>query len=193
MDPNPVPRQAWKLRKIHAELTDRGYLRVLVSPASVRLKTTEHPLHAHPYGADAPPLHPELLEEFVGLAPSGSRSLDEAIRAFYTAVGIPSRPLHPIPSPRVPSRFSPRAENAVRVLASGSDLASTRGRTVGWRVTADAVRLHVGLQGEDLSHGEVAELQLALAAWLRLNPAPGGAAVLPAEGQRRTVGPADGR
>ncbi|MCY0929442.1 hypothetical protein OTB20_25230 [Streptomyces sp. H27-H1] len=170
VDPHPVPRQAAKLRKIHADLTSKGYTRALIPPACVRLEISEHPLHEHPYGPDAPPPHPELVEEFVGLAPSGPRSLDEAVRAFYTAIGISSRPKHPIPPRQVPTPLPPRASSALRVLTSGSAITSPARRTVGWRITADGVRLHVGPSGEDLTPREIADLQAALAAWLRLNP-----------------------
>ncbi len=56
-DPHPVPRQAARLREIHAELSEKGYGRVLVAPACVRLEVTEHPLHEHPYGPERPPPH----------------------------------------------------------------------------------------------------------------------------------------
>ncbi|MFD0268040.1 hypothetical protein ACFVGY_15880 [Streptomyces sp. NPDC127106] len=170
MDPHPVPRQAAKLRKLHAELTGAGFSRVLVPPACVRLETDEHPLHAKPYGGNAPPPHPELVEEFVGLAPAGSMPLDEAIRAFYSAVGIPSKPRNPVPPGRAPWPLPPRVEQALRVLARGGAIASPPRRRVGWRITADGVRLHVGPAGEALTRQEVADLQAALSAWLRLNP-----------------------
>ncbi|MFE4263398.1 hypothetical protein [Streptomyces sp. NPDC056883] len=177
VDPHPVPRQAARLRKIHADLTGRAYGRVLVAPACVRLETSEHPLHANPYGPHAPPVHPELLEEFVGLAPSGPRSLDEALHAFYEAIGVASRYKHPLPAGHQASPLSPRAADALRVLARGSAIGSPARRAVGWRVTAQEVRLHVGARGEALGHREVTELQAALAAWLRLNPEPGTPAV----------------
>lgn len=175
-DPYPVPRQATRLREIHAELTKKSYGRVLVAPACVRLEVTEHPLHAHPYGPNAPAAHPELLEDFIGLAPSASRDLDEALRDFYVAIGLPTRPERLIRPGPTPAALSPRADGALRVLARGSAITSPRRRSIRWRVTADDVRLNVGAGGETLTHGEVAELQAALTAWLRLNPAPGSAA-----------------
>lgn len=155
-DPHPVPRQAARLREIHAELSEKGYGRVLVAPAT----------------------HPELLEEFLGLAPSAPRDLDEALRDFYVAIGLPTLPKRLIRAGQTPttaSRGPSRAEAASRALAHGSAIVSPRRRSIGWRVTADAVRLQVGAGGEALSHGEVVELQAALTAWLRLNPAPGSA------------------
>ncbi|MFY4722974.1 hypothetical protein [Streptomyces sp. LaBMicrA B280] len=175
-DPHPVPRQAARLREIHAEMTEKGYGRVLVAPACVRLKVTEHPLHPHPYGPNALGTHPELLEEFIGLAPSAPRDLDEALRDFYVAVGLPTRPKHLVRAGHTPTALPSRADGALRVLARGSALTSPKRRSIGWRVTADDVRLHVGAGGEALSHGEVIELQAALTAWLRLNPAPGSTA-----------------
>lgn len=175
-DPHPVPRQAARLREIHAEMTEKGYSRVLVAPACVRLEVTEHPLHAHPYGPNAPAAHPELLEEFIGLAPSASRDLEEALRDFYMAIGLPTRPKRLIRAGRTPTVPPPRADGVLRALARGSAITSPNRRSIGWRVTADDVRLHVGAGGEALSHGEVVELQAALTAWLRLNPVPGSAA-----------------
>ncbi|MFD3681505.1 hypothetical protein [Streptomyces sp. NPDC058613] len=63
------------------------------------------------------------------------------------------------------------------MLAHGSAITSPTHRAIGWRVTADDVRLQVGAGAEALAHREVAELQAALTAWLRLNPAPGTPAV----------------
>ncbi|MFJ9644058.1 hypothetical protein ACWEPM_16935 [Streptomyces sp. NPDC004244] len=184
VDPHPVPRQAAKLRKLHAELTGAGFSRVLVPPACVRLETDEHPLHAKPYGGNAPPPHPELVEEFVGLAPTSSMPLDEAIRAFYTAVGIPSRPRNAVPVGSAAARpFPPRVERALRALARGNALTSSPRRGVGWRITAGGVRLHVGPSGEALTRQEVADLQAALSAWLRLNP-QGPQTVVPESGSR---------
>ncbi|MEU6481038.1 hypothetical protein ABZ858_30005 [Streptomyces sp. NPDC047017] len=171
-DPHPVPRQAARLRKIHAELTEKGYGRVLVPPACVRLEVAEHPLHAHPYGPNAPAAHPELLEEFIGLAPSAARDLDEALHDFYVAIGLPTRPKHLIRAGRTPTALPSRVSGALRVLARGSAVTSPKRRSIGWRVTADDVRLHAGAGGVALSHDEVAGLQAALTAWLRLNPVP---------------------
>ncbi|WP_327258241.1 hypothetical protein [Streptomyces sp. NBC_01244] len=177
VDPHPVPRQAARLRQIHAELTGRGYDRVLVAPACVRLGVTEHPLHAHPHGPNAPAVHLELLEEFIGLAPSAPRHLDEAFRDFYTAIGLPARPKHLVRADPTQAPPASRVDGALRVLARGSAITSPARRAIGWRVTADDVRLQVGAGGEALAHREVAELQAALTAWLRLNPAPGTPAV----------------
>ncbi|MEU6060379.1 hypothetical protein [Streptomyces sp. NPDC047097] len=171
-----MPRQAANLRRLHAELTGKGYGRVLFAPACVRLETTEHPLHEHPYGPHAPAAHPELVEEFVSLAPSAPRNLDRALRDFYLAIGLPARPERVVRAGRPPTASTPRVDGALRALARGSAITSPKGRSIGWRVTADGVRLQLGGGGEALSHGEVAELQAALTAWLRLNPSPGAAA-----------------
>ncbi|MFD7628854.1 hypothetical protein ACFV7Q_22945 [Streptomyces sp. NPDC059851] len=173
VDPHPVPRQAAKLRKLHAELTGAGFSRVLVPPGCVRLETDEHPLHAKPYGGNAPRPHPEPVEEFVGLASTCSMPLDEALRAFYSAVGVPSEPRHAFPvvvAAALRPPLPPRVERALRALARGAALASPSRRGVRWRVTAGGVRLHVGSAGEALTRQEVADLQAALSAWLHLNP-----------------------
>lgn len=189
VDPHPVPSQAKKLRKIHRTLVGQGYSRVLVPPVCVQLETNEYPLHSYPYGPNAPAAHPELLQEFVGLAPSAPNSLDDALRAFYAAIGIPSRPLHPVPGRQALPPLPARASEALRVLARGSAISSPARRTVGWRITAQDVRLHVGPSGEALTHREVADLQAALAAWLRLNPTPDGpgAAPPPEESRKGTA------
>ncbi|MFD8978714.1 hypothetical protein [Streptomyces sp. NPDC059564] len=170
VDPHPVPRQAARLREVHAQLIKDGYTRVLIAPACIQLKEDEHPLHPQPYGENAPPRHPELLSEFVGRAPASCGQLEDAIRSFYTTIGLPVRPAHSIPRARSISPMSPRVEAALHTLAHNQILTSPRARAVGWRVTHDSVRLHVGSAGDNLSHAEVLDLQAALTAWLRLHP-----------------------
>ncbi|MEU3725341.1 hypothetical protein AB0E73_21825, partial [Streptomyces sp. NPDC031705] len=96
-DPHPVPRQAAELRKVYAALHHRGFDRELIPPACVRLDTDERPLHAEPFGPRAPRPHPELIEEFTGAAPAGPRTLDDALAAFYTEIGLVPRPRAPFP------------------------------------------------------------------------------------------------
>ncbi|MEU8436612.1 hypothetical protein AB0F18_27640 [Streptomyces sp. NPDC029216] len=163
-DPHPVPRQAVTLRRLYADLLHQGYTRVLIAPACVRLDTEEHPLHARPWGEHAPRAHPELIADFTGAAPAGPGSLEEALTAFYTEIGLTprSRAATP-PGPAVP----PAVREGLRTLAEGRTLASRPRRGAGWTVTGTGVRLHVGPVGEELTHREVAELQAALTAWLR--------------------------
>ncbi|MFE9636324.1 hypothetical protein [Streptomyces sp. NPDC006463] len=164
-DPHPVPRQAAKLRKVYATLLGRGYTRELIPPAFVRLDTDEHALHVKPYGPHAPRPHPELIADFTGAAPAGPGTLDEALAAFYTAIGLMPRPRTPFPPGS--AGMPPRVRQALRALAEGRALASGPRRGAGWTVTPAGVRLHVGTVGEDLTHRQVAELQAALTAWLR--------------------------
>ncbi|MFJ8018387.1 hypothetical protein [Streptomyces sp. NPDC096339] len=174
-DPHPVPRQAAELRRVYAALLDRGFTRELIPPACVRLDVDEHPLHERPYGPNAPRPHPELIEDFTGAAPAGPGSLEDALTAFYTAVGLMPRPRTPFPPKTV--GVPPQVRNALRVLGEGRTMASRPGRGVRWTVTTSGVRLHVGTVGETLTPREVAELQAALTAWLhhqQRTPAGGG-------------------
>ncbi|MCF3180535.1 hypothetical protein IPZ70_11400 [Streptomyces polychromogenes] len=187
-DPHPVPRQAATLRRLYADLLHQGYTRRLIAPACVRLTTEEHPLHARPWGEHAPRAHPELIADFTGAAPSGPRSLEDALSEFYAAIGltarqppagppVPRRPLPPQPVPLppqpVPPGVPPAVREGLRTLAEGRPLASRPGRAAGWTVTGAGVRLRVGQAGEDLTPREVAELQAALTAWLRHQGRPG--------------------
>ncbi|GAA0289093.1 hypothetical protein GCM10010302_29270 [Streptomyces polychromogenes] len=170
-DPHPVPRQAATLRKLYADLHHQGYTRELIPPACVRLETEEHPLHPRPYGEHAPPPHPELIADFTGAAPAGPGTLEDALAAFYTAVGLTPRPRTALPGG--PAGVPPAVREALRGLAEGRTLASRPRRGAGWTVTGAGVRLSVGHVGEDLTHREVAELQAALTAWLRHRRRPG--------------------
>ncbi|WP_327359920.1 hypothetical protein [Streptomyces sp. NBC_01296] len=164
-DPHPVPRQAAALRKVYRALIGRGYTRELIPPACVRLETDEHPLHAQPYGPHAPHPHPELIAEFTGAAPAGSGSLEDALAAFYTAIGITPRPRTPFPPGT--ATVPPHVREALRTLTGGQALTSGPRRGPGWTVTAAGVRLHAGTTSQTLDPREVAELQAALTAWLR--------------------------
>ncbi|MET8295107.1 hypothetical protein ABZW02_13710 [Streptomyces sp. NPDC005180] len=114
-DPHPVPRQAAILRRLYADLHRQGYTRELIPPACVRLDTEEQPLHSRPWGEHAPRAHPELIAEFTGAAPAAPGSLEDALTAFYTAIGLTppgpgrsARPARPRRSGR-PCAASPRA------------------------------------------------------------------------------------
>ncbi|MFF4578786.1 hypothetical protein [Streptomyces sp. NPDC001389] len=179
-DPHPVPRQAATLRKLYAELLHQGYTRTLIAPACVRLDTGERPLHPRPWGEHAPKAHPELVAEFTGAAPAGPGSLEDALAAFYQAIGLTARSgstASPGPAAGVasaaPRGVPPAVREALRCLAEGRTLVSRPRRGAGWTVTGAGVRLNVGPAGEDLSHREVAELQAALTAWLRHQRRPG--------------------
>ncbi|GLX21479.1 hypothetical protein [Streptomyces lavendulae] len=172
-DPHPVPRQAATLRRVYAGLVQQGYGRELIPPVCVRLDTDERPLHPRPWGEHAPRAHPELIAEFTGAAPSGPGTLDDALTAFYAAIGLTPRTRTTAPPPPGPAAVPPAVRRALGALAEGRTLASRPGRGTGWSVTGAGVRLHAGPGGEDLTHREVAELQAALTAWLRHQRGPG--------------------
>ncbi|AZM87331.1 hypothetical protein [Streptomyces sp. W1SF4] len=172
-DPHPVPRQAATLRRVYAGLVHQGYGRELIPPVCVRLDTDERPLH--PRGEHAPRAHPELIAEFTGAAPCGPGTLDDALTAFYTAIGL-TPPAPAATPPPGPGGVPPAVRRALGALAEGRTLASRPGRGTGWSVTGAGVRLHAGPGGADLTHREVAELQAALTAWLRHQRGPGAGA-----------------
>ncbi|KIF02741.1 hypothetical protein PL81_28195, partial [Streptomyces sp. RSD-27] len=163
------------LRKLYAELLHQGYTRTLIAPACVRLDTGERPLHPRPWGEHAPKAHPELIAEFTGAAPAGPGSLEDALTAFYRAIGLTARSGSTAPPEpaAVPTGVPPAVREALRCLAEGRTLVSRPRRGAGWTVSGAGVRLNVGPAGEDLSHREVAELQAALTAWLRHQRRPG--------------------
>ncbi|MEU9235989.1 hypothetical protein [Streptomyces subrutilus] len=163
-DPHPVPRQAAELRKVYAALIGRGFSRELIAPACVCLDTDEHPLHDKPYGPHAPRPHPELIADFIGAAPAGPGLLEDALTAFYTAIGLTPRPRTPYPPGT--GRVPPRVRKALHTLADGQPLTSGPRRGVGWTITAAGVRLHVGTTSQTLDPREAADLQAALTAWL---------------------------
>ncbi|WP_405747205.1 hypothetical protein OG422_29105 [Streptomyces sp. NBC_01525] len=162
---------------LHAERLRRGYTEVLIPPTSLRLDVTEPPLADHPWGADAPGPDPALINEFTGAAPGTPRSLEEAIRDFYTAIGAPSRPQHldrlaRAGAPRAAAPVPPKVAALMRALAHGSRIASPAHHSTGYDITADTVRLRVGHAAEHLDRQGVTELHATLSAWLRLNPPP---------------------
>ncbi|MFI0742787.1 hypothetical protein ACH4PU_32600 [Streptomyces sp. NPDC021100] len=169
----PVHTQVAAFRAEHADRLRRGYDKVLIPPACVRLERDEPPLHPHPYGPNAPESDPQLLEEFVAMAPSRPQELEQAIYDFLTTIGLPAR-RRDIPRPRTATAATPpRPVGYTRILAQGGQITSSPRRPVGYRITPETVRLHVGAAGDVLEHGEVVELWAALDAWLQLNPTPG--------------------
>ncbi|MFI7337050.1 hypothetical protein ACIBUY_03820 [Streptomyces sp. NPDC050085] len=156
---NPLARPIAKLREHHVHYTKKGYRRPLIPPAVVRLDVEElPPLPVTP--------HRELLHAFTGAAPNTPQSLDTAIQAFRTSLGLPTRPANVAWKPRE-QPVPPRVEAMLRTLAHGSSISSPPRLPVGWTVTGDGVRLHVGRTGENLDRAAVTELQAALSAWLR--------------------------
>ncbi|MBZ4319950.1 hypothetical protein [Streptomyces huiliensis] len=108
--------------------------------------------------------------------PLGSpKELEQAIFDFYTTVGLPAR-RRTVPRQRAAPaqpRKPPISMGYARLLAQGETITSSPRRPVGYRITAETVRLHVGAAGDALDHGEVIKLRAALDAWLQLNPNPG--------------------
>ncbi|MDV9186843.1 hypothetical protein R6L23_01100 [Streptomyces sp. SR27] len=115
--------------------------------------------------------HRELFQAFIGAAPSTSQSLEAAITSFRAELGLPSRPEHITWAPREEA-LPPRVAARLRTLEDGSALTPVRRRPVGWTVTGQGVRLHVGPAGEVLDRTAVVELQAALSAWLHFTKAP---------------------
>ncbi|MFJ5098959.1 hypothetical protein [Streptomyces sp. NPDC088557] len=155
---HPLARPIADLRRHHTEYTKKGYTRVLIPPAVVRLDLDEtQPL--------SPVAHRELFNAFTGAAPATPQSLEAAITAFRAALGLPSRPEHITWAPR-DKTLPPRVAAMLRTLKDGSALTPARRRPVGWSVSDQGVRLHVGPTGEVLDQAAVVELQAALSAWL---------------------------
>ncbi|GGV18980.1 hypothetical protein GCM10010275_70730 [Streptomyces litmocidini] len=169
---HPLARPIADLRRYHAAYTTNGYTRILTPPTVVRLDFDED----KPLTAAA---HRELFQAFIGAAPATPQSLEAAVTAFRAALGLPSRPAH---IPRAPREkpLPPRVAAMLRTLEDGSALTPARRRPVGWTVSGQGVRLHVGATGEVLDRAAVVELQAALSAWLHFardtgQPAPQGA------------------
>jgi hypothetical protein len=168
---HPLARPIADLRRHHTAYTRNGYTRILIPPSVVRLDYDE----TRPLTAVA---HRELFQAFIGAAPSTPQSLEAAITAFRAALGLPSRPEHITRAPREKA-LPPRIAAMLRTLEDGSALTPARKRPVGWTVTGQGVRLHVGPTGETLDRAAVVELQAALSAWLHFTkntgqPAPHG-------------------
>ncbi|MET8981440.1 hypothetical protein ABZX85_38175 [Streptomyces sp. NPDC004539] len=161
---HPLTRPIVDLRKYHAGYLKKGYSRTLIPPAVVRLDVEERPpLSKVP--------HHELFEAFTGAAPNTPQPLDTAIGAFRTALGLPTRPANVSSAPR-PQPLPPRVEAMLRALEHGSSISAPHGLPVGWTVTGEEVRLHVGRTGATLDRRAVIELQAALSAWLRFTEKP---------------------
>ncbi|MER6723062.1 hypothetical protein [Streptomyces halstedii] len=181
---HPLARPIADLRRHHAAYTRKGYTRILIPPAVVHLDYDE----ARPL---TPVTHRELFQAFTGAAPTTPQSLEAAITAFRAALGLPSRPEHITWAPR-DKTLPPRVAAMLRTLENGSALTPERRRPVGWSVSDQGVRLHVGPTGEVLDRAAVVELQAALSAWLHLTkdkerPAPHGDG--PASSRRSVLAP----
>ncbi|MEV8318364.1 hypothetical protein AB0Q95_29805 [Streptomyces sp. NPDC059900] len=161
---HPLARPIAGLREHHARYKAKGYARTLVPPASVRLDIEEYPL------VPVVP-HRELLEAFVGAAPNRPQPLDVAIKAFRSTLGLPTRPANVSWAPRA-QPLPPRVDAMLRALSHGSAISSPPRLPVGWTVTGEGVRLHVGRTGETIDRQAVIELQAALSAWLRFTGKP---------------------
>ncbi|WP_326809270.1 hypothetical protein OG533_01880 [Streptomyces sp. NBC_01186] len=170
---NPVHGRVAELRELWAKKQGTGYQRLLIAPVSVRLPLNEPPAPKQ-FVREAPA--PEVIEEFVGAVPAtqSSSGLEDAIHDFYTTVGLPARPrnfgdVNHFRAARE-TALSPRTAACLRALTRKAAITSPARTAVGYRITADTVRLHVGHQGQDLDHKAVVQLQAALTAWLYLNP-----------------------
>lgn len=155
---HPLARPIADLRRHHAAYTKKGYTRVLIPPSVVHLDFDEpQPL--------TPAAHRELFQAFTGAAPTTPQSLEAAITAFRAALGLPSRPERTAWTPRGKT-LPPRVATMLRTLEDGSALTPARRRPVGWSVSGQDVRLHVGPTSEVLDRAAVVELHAALSAWL---------------------------
>lgn len=155
---HPLARPIADLRAHYSAYAKKGYTRTLIPPAAVRLDLEEESLQTVSS-------HRELIEAFVGAAPSTPQPLDSAIKEFRDALGLPTRPAHVPWAPR-DRALPPRVEAMLRTLAHGSAIASPSRLPVGWMITGESVRLRVGATGESLDRQAVIELQAALSAWL---------------------------
>ncbi|MFD7163711.1 hypothetical protein [Streptomyces violascens] len=155
---HPVQESVMLLRRLH-ESQQHTYARVMIAPAAVCLAD----------GVDEAS-SAEVIEAFTGAAPSGGRPLEDAIAAFYQAIGQPVRPAPATARAwrsSVP-RGGARSDQYLRVLAQGRPLCAQHHGT-GYTITSDAVRLHYS-QPAPLDRAQVLDLYAALTAWLRLNP-----------------------
>ncbi|MER7110492.1 hypothetical protein [Streptomyces sp. NPDC000229] len=170
---NPVHRQVVHLRGLYSRYLAKGYSDELIPGACVQLDLEEpapEPVPGKSY--DIEHRWPVLFRAFGEVAPAQSHdSLEEAINGFYTSIGAPFLPrrLNRLVSSQPTTRLPRRVAALRRVLADGSAVSSPPRMAVGYTVTADDVRLHVGRAGESLRHRDVVELHAALSAWLHLN------------------------
>lgn len=153
---HPLARPIASLRKHHATYTTNGYTRILIPPAVVRLDFDEDQ-------ELTPAAHRALFKAFTGAEPTTPQSLETAITAFRRELGLPSRPEHVAWAPRR-KELPPRVAAMLRTREHGSALTPARQRPVGWTVTGQGVRLHVGSTCEGLDREAVVELQAALSA-----------------------------
>jgi hypothetical protein len=154
---HPVQESVMLLRRLH-ETQQHTYSRVLIAPAAVRLDDAVDEASSM-----------EVIEAFTGAAPSGLRPLEEAISAFYRAIGQPVRPAPATARAwQRPNPTSPRSDAYLRVLAQGSPL-TARHHHAGYTITPDAVHLHYN-EPTPLARAQVLDLHAALTAWLRLHP-----------------------
>ncbi|MBO8203174.1 hypothetical protein [Streptomyces smyrnaeus] len=167
---HPVHAQIARLRQVHADLMRRGFTRVLIPPACVRLEVDEPPLADHPYGPGAPGPHRALVEAFVGAAPAGARELEEAITDFYAAIGAPRRRTTSGYT-LAPASTSPHLARPYRQLAAGRLIECGRGAPVGYTVTPEKVRLRVGSAEHRLTQEQIVQLLADLTALLYLQRA----------------------
>ncbi|MER5563785.1 hypothetical protein ABT071_34915 [Streptomyces sp. NPDC002506] len=154
---HPIQKSVALMRRLHGD-KQHAYARVLIAPVMVRLEE----------GVDEASTS-DVISSFTGAAPPGTSSLEDAISAFYRAIGAPVRP-----APRAARAWSisaprtPRADQYLRVLVQGAPVTTGR-RGASCTVTPQAVRLDFTDRSE-LDRTQVLDLHAALTAWLRLNP-----------------------
>ncbi|WP_030800660.1 hypothetical protein [Streptomyces sp. NRRL S-337] len=161
---HPVQRSVAKLRELHGTQLRKGRSRSLIPPASVRVDVDE---------PDS--TREDVINAFVGAAPNEPKSLEDAVRAFYQAIGAPIPPLRQDRVARawqVAQSRNSRAAQLLRTLTHGVPVTYSRG-SAGFTVSVDAVRIRVGGAEGDLDRAGVTELHAALNAWLRLNAGKG--------------------
>ncbi|MFI6689203.1 hypothetical protein [Streptomyces sp. NPDC050485] len=155
---HPAQESVMLLRRLH-DTQQHTYTRIMIAPAAVRLDD----------GVDEASTA-QVIEAFTGAAPSGLRPLEDAITAFYQAIGQPVRPAPATARAwRSAAPSSPRSDQYLRVLAQGSPLSARHHHGTGYTITPDAVCLHYN-EPMPLARAQVFDLHAALTAWLRLNP-----------------------
>ncbi|WP_433119940.1 hypothetical protein [Streptomyces lavendofoliae] len=173
----PVHRHVAHLRGLRSRYMAKGYSDELIPGACVQLALREDTPEPPPGKAHVvEPSWPLLFRAFDDAAPAASRgTLEDAINGFYTTIGAPFLPRRPdlpdrpAPAVRPAARLPHRVAALRRALAAGAAVSSPPRLAVGYTVTADDVRLHVGRAGESLPRQDVVELHAALSAWLHLN------------------------
>ncbi|MGI5359629.1 hypothetical protein ACQI4E_30605 [Streptomyces sp. CA-252508] len=175
---NPVHRHVAHLRGLRSRYMAKGYSDELIAGACVQLELEETPPPPAPGRAHSvEPSWPLLFRAFdaaVPAVPGAPGGLEDAINRFYTTIGapfLPRRPDRPAAGGRPAAGLPRRVAALRRALADGTAVSSSPRLAVGYTVTADHVRLHVGRAGESLPRQDVVELHAALSAWLHLNTA----------------------